>query len=135
VTCDQDLSVALDRYAVCSIKGAAEFHRGEVRRNLAIAIKCGIEVTSHQCAIAENLRLQPSTIRSALDSRPAFLTSDEKFERGEQPTERTEWFEPSKIQKERTPPTPTALRIFRRECTMRCLGAIRLVVALDSAIS
>jgi hypothetical protein len=61
-------------------------------------------------------------------------TSDEELERGEQSTEPTEWFEPSKMQKEKTSPTPTALRIFRLECTMECLEVIRLAVALDAPI-
>ena len=129
-SCDHDLSVALDRYAACFISEASYSCR-----DLTITIKCGIEVASHQRALAENLRFQPSTIRSALNAGPAFWTSDEELERGEQSTEPTEWFEPSKMQKEKTSPTPTALRIFRRECTMKYLEAIRLAVALDAPIS
>ena len=128
-SCDHDLSVALDRYAACFISEASYSCR-----DLTITIKSGIEVASHQCALAENLRFQPSTIRSALNG-PAFWTSDEELERGEQSTEPTEWFEPSKMQKEKTSPTPTALRIFRREFTMECLEAIRLAVALAPPIS
>jgi hypothetical protein len=40
---DYDLSIGLNRCAVCSIIQVST----EIRRNLAIAIKCGIEVTSH----------------------------------------------------------------------------------------
>ena len=49
VSCDDDLSVALDRYAVCSIAAA------KVRRNLTIAVKVGIQaavgVVTGQCEL------------------------------------------------------------------------------------